>query len=113
VSISVKPATLARSDDVRTLVGPMWAIWCVKGRPGHPVHGIARVLIAGAVECAREPGAPVVGGYPVDNQGEKVDLTMAFVGTRSMLEGAGFTTAADTDSVSGGFPRALMRLDLR
>jgi hypothetical protein len=34
---------------------------------------------------------------------------MAFVGTRSLFEEAGFTKAADTDAVAGGFPRVLMR----
>ena len=62
---------------------------------------------------AREQGAPAVEGYPVDNRGEKVDLTMAFVGTRALFEAAGFTKAADTTAVAGGFPRVLMRLDLR
>lgn len=37
---------------------------------------------------------------------------MAFVGTRSLFEKGGFTKAADTDSVSGGFPRVLMRRTL-
>jgi hypothetical protein len=41
-----------------------------------------------------------------------VDLTMGYVGTRSLFERAGFTKAADTDSVLDGFPRVLMRLDL-
>ena len=49
----------------------------------------------------------------MDNQGKKVDLTMAYVGTRTLFEDAGFTRAADTSSVSGGFPRVVMRLDLR
>ena len=49
----------------------------------------------------------------MDNRGEKVDLTMAYVGTRTLFEAAGFTMAADDRSVSGGFPRVLMRLDLR
>ncbi|WP_448625563.1 hypothetical protein [Geodermatophilus sp. URMC 64] len=48
-------------------------------------------------------------GYPVDKEGRKVDLTMAFVGTRSSFEKAGFTKAADTPAVAGGFPRILMR----
>jgi hypothetical protein len=48
----------------------------------------------------------------VDNSGQKVDLTMAYVGTRRLFERAGFTKASDTDSVSGGFPRVLMRLAL-
>lgn len=62
---------------------------------------------------ARSRGAPAVEGYPVDNQGRRVDLTMAYVGTRELFEDAGFTKAADTASVSGGFPRVVMRLDLR
>jgi len=37
---------------------------------------------------------------------------MAYVGTRRLFEQAGFIKAADTQSVSGGFPRVLMRLEL-
>jgi hypothetical protein len=48
----------------------------------------------------------------VDNQGKKVDVTMAYVGTRGVFERAGFTKVADTASVSGGFPRVLMRRPL-
>ena len=47
--------------------------------------------------------------YPVDDHGERVDLTMAYFGTRALFEHAGFTKAADTDSVLDGFPRVLMR----
>ena len=92
---------------------PVWSLWCVKVRPGHRGQGIAHALVPGAVEYARSQGAPAVEGYPVDNQGEKVDLTMAYVGTRALFEAAGFTFAAGTDAVSGGFPRVVMRLDLR
>ena len=52
-------------------------------------------------------------GYPVDNRGEKVDLTMAYVGTRALFEAGGFTIASDTTAVSGGFPRVVMRRPLR
>ena len=38
---------------------------------------------------------------------------MAYVGTRGLFERAGFAKAADTDSVAGGIPRVVMRLDLR
>jgi hypothetical protein len=31
----------------------------------------------------------------------------------TIFEEAGFTKAADTSAVSGGFPRVVMRLDLR
>jgi hypothetical protein len=65
------------------------------------------------VAYARSHGAPAVEGYPVDSQGKKVDLTMAYVGIRTVFEDAGFAKAADTTAVSGGFSRVLMRLDLR
>lgn len=91
---------------------PVWTLWCIRVRPGYRKQGITDALIEGAVAYARASGAPAVESYPVDNRGEKVDLTMAFVGTRSMFERAGFTKVADTTSVSGGFPRIVMRRTL-
>jgi GNAT superfamily N-acetyltransferase len=91
----------------------VWAVWCIRVRPGHRGKGISHSLLAGAVEYARSQGAPAIEGYPVDNQGGKVDLTMAYVGTRALFEKAGFRKAADTTSVINGFPRVLMRLELR
>ncbi len=38
---------------------------------------------------------------------------MAYVGTRRLFEQAGSVKVSDTDSVLDGFPRVLMRLDLR
>ncbi|WP_256794984.1 GNAT family N-acetyltransferase [Terrabacter sp. Ter38] len=87
----------------------VWSIWCIRVRPGHRGQGIAQPLLEGAVGYARDQGAPAVEGYPVDNRGEKVDLTMAYVGTRVLFERAGFAKAADTTAVSGGFPRVVMR----
>jgi GNAT superfamily N-acetyltransferase len=91
---------------------PVWSVWCIRVRPGHRGKGIAFALLRGAVDYASSKGAPAVEGYPVDNKGQKVDLTMAFVGTRSLFEKVGFAKAADTDSVAGGFPRVLMRRSL-
>jgi len=91
---------------------PVWSVWCIRVRPGHRGKGIAFALLRGAVDYAASKGAPAVEGYPVENKGQKVDLTMAFVGTRSLFEKVGFTKAADTDSVSGGFPRIVMRRNL-
>ena len=88
---------------------PVWSVWCVRVRPGYRGQGIAHPLLEGAVAYALARGAPAIEGYPVDNNGKKVDLTMAYVGTRSLFERAGFTKAAETDAISGGFPRVLMR----
>jgi GNAT superfamily N-acetyltransferase len=91
---------------------PVWSIFCVRVRPGYRGRGISLHLVEGAVELARTLGAPAVEAVPVDNRGAKVDLTMAFVGTRGLFERAGFSKVADTDSVTAGFPRVVMRLPL-
>jgi GNAT superfamily N-acetyltransferase len=100
--------TIPHVDDLE-----VWSVWCIRVRPGHRGEGISHHLLQGAITFARDQGAPILEGYPVDNQGQKVDLTMAYVGTRGLFERAGFTKVADTDSVLNGFPRILMRLDLR
>ena len=89
-----------------------WSVWCIRVRPGYRGKGISHHLLAGAVDMARSFGAPTVEGYPVDNGGRKVDLTMAYVGTRKLFEDAGFAKVADTGSVLNGFARVLMRLEL-
>jgi GNAT superfamily N-acetyltransferase len=99
--------TIPHVDDL-----PVWSIWCVRVRPGHRGHGLTHPLLAGAVDYAQARGAPAVEGYPVDNAGEKVDTTMAYVGTRAAFERAGFHKAADTTSVAGGIPRVVMRREL-
>lgn len=92
---------------------PVWSVWCIRVRPGHRRRGISPALLEGAVEYARSQGAPAIEGYPVDNRGEKVDLTMAYVGIRATFEQVGFVKAADTTAVSGGFARVVMRLPLQ
>jgi len=88
---------------------PVWSLWCVRVRPGFRKRGIAAPLIAGVVDFARDHGAPVIEAYPVDNGNDRVNMTMAYVGTRKMFEQAGFEKAADTTSVIDGFPRIIMR----
>jgi GNAT superfamily N-acetyltransferase len=92
---------------------PVWSLWCIRVRPGHRGQGISHALIEGAVEFARERGAPAIEAYPLDNRGAKVDLTMAYAGILKNFEAAGFTRAAETSSVLNGFPRVLVRRDLR
>ncbi|GEE00695.1 GNAT family acetyltransferase [Gordonia spumicola] len=91
---------------------PVWSVWCLRVRPGHRGKGITASLLDGAVDFARSHGAPVLEGYPSDNGDDRIDLTMAFVGSRAMFEKAGFSYAGATSSLSGGFPRVIMRHDL-
>nr|WP_206031331.1 GNAT family N-acetyltransferase [Rhodococcus sp. B10] len=90
----------------------VWTVWCIRVRPGYRKRGVSHVLLDGAVEFAAHHGAPALEGYPVDNRGEKVDPTMAYVGTRSLFEASGFVFAAETSAVSGGFTRVVMRRQL-
>ena len=87
----------------------VWSVWCFRVLAGRRGQGVAHALLEGAVGFAAEHGAPAIEGYPVDNQGLKVDATMAYVGTRSLFEATGFTLASQTTAVAGGFPRVIMR----
>ena len=104
------PATARSRTSTTSTCGLCGACACV---PDIDRTGITHHLIDGAVQFARTCGAPAIEGYPVDNGDKKVDQTSAFVGTRKLFERAGFIKAADTGSVVNGFPRVLMRLDLR
>jgi GNAT superfamily N-acetyltransferase len=44
----------------------VWSVTCFVVRVGHRRAGLSRVLLDGAVRLAREGGARVVEGYPVD-----------------------------------------------
>ena len=68
-------------DDV-----PVWSIICVVIRGGHRKRGYTTPLIDGAVDYAASRGAPAVESHPVDPGAGRIDLTMAFVGTRAMFE---------------------------
>ena len=50
--------------------------------------------------------------YPVDAADGRVDLTMAFVGTRAMFAHAGFEVVGTTDATASKLPRLVMRRTL-
>lgn len=103
---------LVRSTLIRPIDEvPVWSIICVVVRPGHRRQGVAVRMLQDAVEYASSRGAPAVEAYPVDPPG-RMDLTMAFVGTRSMFEQVGFEVVGTTDAVASRMPRLVMRRDL-
>lgn len=99
-----------------TLIRPVddvavWSIVCVIVRSGHRRQGVTEPLLEGAVEYAASRGAPAVEAYPVDPEG-RMDLTMAFVGTRAMFEKVGFEVIGETKAVASKMPRLVMRRTL-
>jgi GNAT superfamily N-acetyltransferase len=86
----------------------VWAIVCFVVRVGHRRQGIAGVLIAAAVSHARNRGARVLEGYPVDvSEKEKVSAASLYHGTVTLFARAGFEVTARP--IPG---RALMTLTL-
>lgn len=119
MSIEVRPAT--SFDDVCTMVGPKRpdanVCWCLSYRLSSKENRELTGKARGAkVKRLLKKGPLGVLAYEADEvvgwAAEKVDLTMAYVGTRQLFEKAGFEKAADTTSTLGGFPRVLMRLVL-
>ena len=88
---------------------PAWAIICVVVRAGHRKQGVTTPLLEGAVAWAAAQGAPAVDAHPVDPGERRMDLTMAFVGTRRMFEQVGFEVVGSTDAVASKMPRLVMR----
>ena len=103
----VRSRTIPNIDDL-----PVWSIGCFRIRVGYRRRGVARALLAGAVDYARQMGAPAVEAYPIDAEGERVDVGFGFVGFTSTFETAGFRRVVVTDAHSAGRVRWLMRLDL-
>ena len=91
---------------------PVWSIICVVIRGGYRRRGYTTPLIDGAVEFAATRGAPAVESYPVDPGSGRIDLTMAFVGTRAMFANAGFEVVGVADAVASKLPRLVMRRTL-
>lgn len=103
----VRSRTIPKLDDL-----PVWAIYCFTVRVGYRRQGIARALLEGVIEYAREQGAPALEAYPVDTGGKRIHGTAAYVGTAGMFERAGFRRVVETDARSDHLPRWLMRLEL-
>lgn len=103
---------LVNSSLIRPVDGlPVWSIVCVVVRGGYRKRGVTGPLLEGALEYASARGAPAVEAYPVDPPG-RMDTTMAFVGTRSMFQKAGFRVVGTTNAVASKMPRLIMRRDV-
>ena len=101
---------LGRVDDV-----PVWSLVCFFIRRDARSRGVARQLLAAAVEYAREHGAPALEAYPVDPDPEvgAINAKAAYPGSIAMFEAAGFERIRLTESKRDGARRWIVRRSLR
>jgi GNAT superfamily N-acetyltransferase len=71
-----------------------WSVVCFFVPRGSRSRGVAHALLAGAVAWARERGATVLEGYPVDPGDTRPPSSSMYVGTLSMFAAAGFAEVA-------------------
>jgi len=99
--------TLAPVDD-----RPVWSIVCfVVGRQ-HRGQGLAGALLDAAIDHARANGATTLEAYPADSAGERIPSPVAYNGTISMFERAGFTVVARRTFNRTLPARPIVRLEL-
>ncbi len=98
---------LGRVDDL-----PVWSIVCFAVTRHRRGQGIARALLAAAIEHARANGAPALEAYPADPGEGRISPAGAYRGTLAMFRAAGFRVVRQTDAVTGGAPSVIVRLDL-
>lgn len=85
----------------------VWAITCFVVRREHRGSGLNRELLRAAVAFARDSGARLIEGYPVDTRGEKQHSNELFHGTLSTFTAQGFSERAELKP-----GRPLVALDL-
>lgn len=73
----------------------VWAVTCFVVRREHRGSGLNLELLRAAVEYARESGARLIEGYPVDTRGEKQRSNDLFHGTLGTFLAAGFMERAE------------------
>jgi GNAT superfamily N-acetyltransferase len=99
--------TDADADD-----GGIWSIVCFVVDPRQRGRGLAGAMLAAAVEHARGAGATAVEAYAIDPLGQRIPKPIAYGGTRSMFEEAGFRVVGERLAGRTRWPRPVVRLDL-
>ncbi|MDR6867383.1 GNAT superfamily N-acetyltransferase [Microbacterium resistens] len=73
----------------------VWAVTCFSVRREHRGLGLNRALLDAAVAYARESGARVIEGYPIDTSVRKTSSSELFHGALSTFLAAGFTPTGE------------------
>jgi GNAT superfamily N-acetyltransferase len=90
----------------------VWSIVCFVVGKRERGQGIARALLAAAIEHARANGATTLEAYPVDTGEGRLPSASVYKGTVSMFERAGFAVVASRQANASAAPRPIVRLEL-
>jgi GNAT superfamily N-acetyltransferase len=91
---------------------PVWSIVCFVVARAERGQGIARELLAAAIDYARAEGATMLEAYPADTGGQRIHVSDAYKGTLSMFERAGFKVVARRRWSATTVERLTVRRDL-
>jgi GNAT superfamily N-acetyltransferase len=91
---------------------PVWSIVCFVVARSARKQGIAHALLDAAIHYAREHGATLLEGYPVETDAGRVPAANAYKGTLAMFERAGFSVAARRQANRKSAPRPIVRREL-
>jgi len=87
-------AKLRRSPVMKAVdAQPVWSVVCFVVPSAYRRQGVAKALLAGAVEYARERGVRLLEAYPVDKPDRSADDSLWF-GAKAMYDAAGFEEVA-------------------
>jgi GNAT superfamily N-acetyltransferase len=87
-------AKLARSPIMKPVDGqPAWSIVCFVVPSEYRKEGVARELLAGAIEYARQRGVTLLEAYPVDKL-QPHAAEASWFGSKQMFDEAGFDEVA-------------------
>jgi len=91
---------------------PVWSVVCFVVSKRARGRGVARRLLAAAIEHARRSGATHLEAYPADTEGARIPSANAYTGTLSMFEDAGFEVIARRQANASTRIRPIVRLAL-
>ena len=100
---------LARSRTLPQLPGDgVWVVNCFVVARGSRRSGVAGALLEAAVGYARDHGATILEGYPVQTEGARIPSASAYTGTAGMFERSGFEVVAPSTSKAASAARRVV-----
>jgi len=90
----------------------VWSIVCFVVDPAERGRGLARAMLAAAVDHARAGGATAVEAYAIDPGGERIPNPIAYSGPIGIFLDAGFGVVGERLAGRTRWSRPVVRLDL-